>query len=471
MLLAIVALAIGLRLWALDPAILHVDEALYASYGVASIDGRDPLLLHAGYPLDKLPLAFWTLGVVIAAAGDGAIAIRFPGLVSAAATVVAVYLIARELDAERQLGAVGAALLFALSPFAILFGATVFVDPPAVAIGSVAVLLAARGHPAAAGVTLGLAIGAKLFALAFAPLAIALLLLRSPTRVRDAIRLSVGFGVVAALWMALMLARSIIFGAPWFLGLQYEGVGGTGLVAPDAWPARIGEWWAFGRYLFVGPLLVVVLVGLAAAVTFGWSRRHLAVLAVAGFGLGYAMLLVAVRTPVYDRYLLYLVPPIVVVAGIGLGWLVDAAPRGRQLLAVVVVGLVVAASLPGAAGAVRGEYLTAERADMRYHGFGALCDWIERNGDNQTVVWNQALSWHLAYCLAADDARVSWYPDVSAITLQGSRMYLAHMTADDPDAVTKLEADGWLVELRAAFDNAGGDRHMWVYELTPAEQP
>ena len=137
MLLAIVALAIGLRLWALDPAILHVDEALYASYGVASIDGRDPLLLHAGYPLDKLPLAFWTLGVVIAAAGEGAIAIRFPGLVSAAATVVAVYLIARELDAGRQVGAVGAALLFALSPFAILFGATVFVDPPAVARKSV----------------------------------------------------------------------------------------------------------------------------------------------------------------------------------------------------------------------------------------------------------------------------------------------------------------------------------------------
>ncbi len=403
--------------------------------------------------------------------GDGAIAIRIPGLLAAAVTLVTVYLLARELDGGQRVGAVLAGLLFALSPFAILFGATVFVDPMAVAIGTLGVLLAVRGHPAASGVMLGLAIGAKLFALAFAPLVIALLVARSSRRLPDVARFGIAFTVVAALWMGLMLGRSILFGAPWFLGLQYEGVGGTGIIAPEAWLGRMGDWWTFGRYLFVGPLLVVVLLGLLAAVAFGWSRRHLAVLAVAGFGLGYAMLVVVVRSPLYDRYLIYLLPPVVVAAGIGLGWLVAAAPRGRRWLAAAVAGVVVVASVPGVGGAVRGEYLTAERADMRYHGFGALCDWIERNGDEQTVVWNQALSWHLGYCLATDDAHVFWYPEVTAITPQGNRMYLAHMTADDPDAVPKLEAAGWDVELRAEFDSAGGDGHMWVYELAPADEP
>ncbi len=159
--LPLVALAILLRLAGIDAATLHEDEAYFAAHGLDIVRTGDLAVSHTvASPLHLAPFLPWLVALSIAILGDGPLAIRIPDLLASAVATAALTITGLRLAG--LWGGVMAGLLYALSPFAIVYDASVFADPLAIALGMAGFAAVASGRPGLAGILLGLAAGAKL---------------------------------------------------------------------------------------------------------------------------------------------------------------------------------------------------------------------------------------------------------------------------------------------------------------------
>jgi hypothetical protein len=389
-------------------------------------------------------------------------------LVFAAIAVVATYVLVRQLGGGR-VGGLMAAIAMSLSPFAIAFGPTVFEEPGAVALGTVALCLAVANRPLPAGMALGGAVFIKLMAAAYLPLALALLLLIPGGRARRTLQFTGAFLALAAVLLALMLIRALVFDTGFFLSAQYQNIGGTGLVAPSEWPQRAEQWLFWIGFFFVGPVVFLLVVGLALSAMSGFSRRKWEPLALIAFVIGYFVLITVFRSPVYDRYTFYLLPPLIAASAIGWDWgiqrLVDQ--RGSRPLSAVALLITIALLWPGASTAVRGSFPIAGTGQRTYEGYAQICSWVRAQGISGDIVWSQSLNWHFAYCLA--DAPVSsyWYPDADSIAGAATGRFLALTQVDDPRVIGLLREQGWCVTEVQEFFASDGLPSMWLYELSP----
>ncbi len=129
LLLVVAALLVAVQLRAahLLENRFHQDEALYATFArfIASGPGRGLLLSHM--LVDKPPLAFYLNALSVAVLGGGEFALRLPTLLASIVSTALVYAIGRRLYGATA--GLAAAWAMALSPFAIQFSITVFVDP------------------------------------------------------------------------------------------------------------------------------------------------------------------------------------------------------------------------------------------------------------------------------------------------------------------------------------------------------
>ena len=118
LLLATLVLAAGLRCWHLDASPLWWDEGNNAYFAQLSLPdlARMSATTHDTNP----PLHRWTLGPWLAIFGEGALQMRAYSVVCSLLTVLLVYAWGRWFGGER-LGLL-AALLYAVSPFAIYYG-------------------------------------------------------------------------------------------------------------------------------------------------------------------------------------------------------------------------------------------------------------------------------------------------------------------------------------------------------------
>ena len=464
---AIVAVAVAVRLAALRADVLHVDEALFASFGLDVARNGNLLLLDTGFNLDRPPLFFWLLGGVQAALGDTAITIRVPNLLFSAVTVVTVFELARTLARTRFAGAV-AALIFALSPFAISFGPTVFEEPAAVALGMVGVLLAARGRPVAGGLAIGLALSVKLFAAVYVPLGMVVALGPTPRDWRSAARVFLGFAVVAGVLLSYMLVRTLVFGAPWFLTMQYEHIGGTRLLPPDEWLPRAQAWLSWMVYFFPDPAAwTVILLGSLLGVVAAIVRRDVRVVVLPLFAAAYFGLLTVMASPVYDRYLSYILPAAAVTVGVGLSWATSLVRvQTRAVRAVVAISLAVLLA-PGAVNATREAFPVAGAGHRTYQGYRTLCDWVVGSVPRAEIIWHHSLSWHFEYCLHGIALPAYWYADAQPIVEADAAGYVAVTEADDHGVLAALRRSGWEVTLARDFTARDGTPNMWVYRIEP----
>jgi 4-amino-4-deoxy-L-arabinose transferase-like glycosyltransferase len=460
--------AILIRVAAMRPSVLHEDEALYASYGFRVAREADFLLLGGGFALDRPPLLFWIIGATIGVLGDSPVAIRFPNLVFAGVTVAAVCLLARVLGSSRT-GSLLAGGLFALSPYAIAFGPTVFEEPGAVALATVALVLAASRHPTLAGVTLGLAVWIKLMAVSYFPVALALLLLIPAQRLPATARYVAGFAAIVGGLFALMAIRTVVFDAEFFLALQYEHIGGVGIVHPGDWLDRAGQWLYWTGLFAVGPAVALCAIGLAFALVGSVLRRQWGPIVLATFVIGYFLLITIAQLPIYDRYVFWLLPPLAVSVAIGWDWAVRRILRSRKRgwVPVVAAILTIAILWPSASVAIRGGYPVAGSGQRTYDGYQQICSWLASRGSSNDIVWNQSLNWHFAYCLASAQIKSYWYPDAAAVADVGTGTYLALTEVDDRGVVDALREEGWCASLVQEFFASDGRANMWVYALEP----
>ena len=206
-----ILVAAGLRLAHLLENRFHPDEALYAAFArlIASGPGHGLLLSHI--VVDKPPLAFYINAVSVALLGGHEFALRLPSFFFSLISVVLVYRLGRRLYGPTA--ATVAAWAMTLSPFAIQFAITIFVDPLLTTLLLAGMVLMVARRTGWAVVFLGLAFATKQTALLFIPLTMLLGLVVLPRPVQ--FRQAVGFLLRAALLTAAALALVVLAVLAW----------------------------------------------------------------------------------------------------------------------------------------------------------------------------------------------------------------------------------------------------------------
>jgi hypothetical protein len=370
----------------------HQDEALYSTWALHIATGRDTLL--NGFPVDKPPLFLYTLALFFRLFGPSEVVARLPGVLASTASVALVYYLARRLYGRPT--ALAAAALMALSPFNILFAPTALTDPLLVALVLGALCLAAEGHWTGAGVMAGLAVTTKQQGLFFLPLVVGVGLAATAVEanlstrsgwicnpavglpdyksggsgkrwrayaLNDGPHLILGFLAAVAPAILWDLARSQ---RPGFLQQSAISYGGLAWVAPSQWLERGQRWVDLLRYVTASRFLNFLLViGVPLLLLYGflWRRREketLLDITLGVFGFLFLVLQLVLDFQVWDRYLLGLVPIVLLLLARVLWRTCDV------LAALASVGWVQLSSLlpPGRGKAGMGVEITAGSAPL-----------------------------------------------------------------------------------------------------------
>lgn len=418
-------LAVGLWLrWSLNGAWrLGPDEALYSTWARHIASGADPWLA-ATAGVDKPPLLMYTIALAMHIYGYYEFASRFPSIVASTLTVLLTFLLARRLYSQTP-AALFAALLAALSPFAVLYAPTAFADPLLV-MWVLAVLLAVADRPLWAGAAAALAILTKQEAVLLLPAAILvgmapLVMAARPLTARalagrllrsGAVCAIVALGVEAG-WEAARPVQP----SPFALGLQHYGVValvGLGDIAP-----RLAGWQRVAmQYIFASPALnAASLVAVVAVPLFALARRPARWQADIALWLAFVYL-VAARTLIsfqlWHRYMLVAVPFLCVLLarGVALLWQRVRGHWSLPAASALLPALLIAALLLAPLAEARAGRLPVGSDHGQYTGIDETARFVRENVPPGSVIFHHSLGWQLGYYLYGAHLDFWWYPTV-----------------------------------------------------------
>ncbi len=433
-LLLIVWLGATLRFHSLFANTFHADEALFAGWARLIAVWRDPLLLTQA--VDKPPLPFYLQALFYPLFGPAEFAARLPAFAVSILLIPLTAQLARRLTGDRTAALVAAGIV-ALAPLSIQFSATAFTDPLLAFWIAAALYVAAgagRPGPAIAGLLFGLALATKYQALLFVPLLVGLARLGG-WRGRDWLRMAGGFGAVLVVLLLWSGARPAT-GGP--VSLQWANIGGLRpAYSWELWP-RLVETMRLWRTALGGGLLAAV-VAVAGFVGARRARVRVAPTEVMLllFLTGYIGLHWLWAVPVWDRYLLPVLPLVAVLIGRGVS-LALAYAAGRQLprwLPVAAMALLVVVQFPFAVNARLGRYPIGGRPAA--DGGAAQIARLLEDAPYGTVLYDHWYSWHWRYQLFGERVYVSWFPhvdalldDLNAFAGTGSGRYIVLPTTD-----------------------------------------
>jgi hypothetical protein len=295
-----------------------------------------------------------------------------------------------------------------------LFGVTAFTDPMLVGWWLAACYAALRDRWGWSGLLLGLAFASKQQAVLLSPL-VPLLGLAASRRQGDSIganmgRLLVGAGSMAVLvfaWDGVRTATGDVLG---FWSQSAQSFGGLRLIWSTELLDRISAWLHLSQFVF-GAAWVSIVVGVALVSLFGWylvrrpSASDLLVdLMLLLFIAFYALVHLLVAFPVWDRYLLPLVPAVgFLLAGLlgrvstlyrGGG---NAQDRRARRLPLALVLLAVVVLLPGGILGATGR-IPVGGDHGAYDGMEEVVQFL-RQLPVGAVLYDRWLSWHYDFYL------------------------------------------------------------------------
>lgn len=502
--LAILLLALALRLapWGQDRFL--EDEALYAYWGLQIATGVDPMLDEE--PVDKPPLHPYLLALSFLLvsppqaqdpeaaqppprrAGGMEGGARLPSLLASVTSVALVYALGRELYGQPEVGLL-AALLLAISPFDILFASTAFTDPLMTALVLGALLAAARGGPGTAGMLAGLAVATKQQGLFYLPLVIAVGLL-SPARPKPAakhrlarvwwsrragwLRFGLGFAAVvgSAIWWDLAREQR-----PGFLAQSLISYGGLGPARLQALGERAAGWLALVGDFWVSPwlnalLLALILGWLAGGLTGWWARPNRIDAVLAAFAGCFLAVHWLVGFQVWDRYVLGLVPLAALLAARA-AVIVGRAIRRRPWRQAYALGLVLILVL-----ALAGPVLAATRSELplggdhgAYDGIDQVAAYVRTQAGPGAVLYHHWLGYHYRFYLHGAPVRLHWYPDLAdlahdATVYRREARYIAFPSwRDGAPATAALAEAGIRLEPILETRRRGGGVSFQLYRM------
>lgn len=450
--------ALGLRLPGLFANTFAADEALFATWARWIAVWRDPLLRFQ--PVDKPPLLFYGQALFYPLFGPVTWAARMPDLLVSVLLVPLVGVLAWRLY-RCEKTAVLAAVFVTFSPLAVQFSATAFIDPLLVFWLAAAVVQTTR-NPALSGLLFGLALATKYQAVLFAPLLIGLAWYLGWHWRQWRAWLYGCLPVLAAL-LVWDVIRTDTFSL-WTT--QMQSYGGLRLIwSWELWPRALA-WIEMGRWLWGSWWLLGMFV--VGSITM-WMQQNSpnrdidALLSL--FFLSYLLLHWLLAIPVWDRYLLPLLPVVAILTARA----VDAVSwkwRAFSLSSLGTMALLLLL-LPSGWQAMYGRFPVGGQRDAD-QGAAQIAAYLV-DAPYGTVLYDHWWSWQWRYYLFDKRVFVNWVPhpaalvdDLQVFGRDGHLRYLAlpDTAAAQPfyDAVT---AAGFPLQLVAAADD------MQLYEITP----
>lgn len=428
-LLLITGLTAVLRIDSLFANSFQADEALFATWAREIAIWRDPLLQMQ--PLDKPPLLFYLQALFYPLFGPVEFAARLPNWIASILLVPLVGLLAWKLY-RRPGTAVLAAALVALFPLTIQFSSTGFTDPLLTFWLVVGLTAVVSRKPGWAGLLFGLALATKYQAILFLPLLLGLGWLigwRGQAWLR-------GLAGLLPPLFAMLIWEWARTGSFLLWQNQINNFGGLRLSwSWDLWP-RFWAWFDLWQTA-VSPLIFVLLIP-----TFGWLLwQHAKTCQVYNpdrsncllfiFILSYGLFHWLFAIPVWDRYLLPLLPLLALLLASAYGSLLShlsiTAPLSQFRGAFLILALLF---LSASWSARNGRYQLGSfpRAD---HGTASIAAALV-DAPYGTVLYDHWFSWQWRYQLFDKRVYVSWFPhgqalanDLAAFGQDGSPRYLA----------------------------------------------
>lgn len=422
--------AIVLRLPGLFANSFAADEALFATWARHIATWRDPLLQTQ--LVDKPPLAFYLQALFYPLFGPVEWAARLPNFVALLLLIPLTVRLYRRLYPSpihksqftiynSPLPLTAVALFLTLSPYAIQFAPTAYLDPLLVTL--LVAALAAR-KPGWSGLLFGLALLTKYQALLFLPL---LLLLNGLQgwRWKQWQPWLAGFLPLLALLLAWDAARTGTFSL-W--EAQMGSYGGLRLAwSWELWP-RLGKWLALGRYFFGSTTLALLflagLVWLAAERRTaggrggGAERRNVDDVLLL-YLVGYLLLHWLLAVPVWDRYLLPLLPVVALLVGRMTSLCTGQGRKGAEVRRRIFPAPLLLCSsalvllLWGAVGAANGRYPIG--GQVQADGGAAEVAAFLQDAPYGTVLYDHWYSWQWRYHFFDKGVYVNWVPHPAAL--------------------------------------------------------
>ncbi|MBN1810964.1 MAG: glycosyltransferase family 39 protein [Anaerolineae bacterium] len=485
-LLALLLLALALRLPPILDNRFHPDEALYGYWGILIALGKDPGLVNV--PVYKPPLLPYLIAGVQGLLGKSEFAVRLPGLIAGVLTVPLTAALTHTLYRDRWT-AVTAAACVALSPFAILFSATAFTDPPMVALGLGACLAAARNRPGWAGALAGLSLATKQTGLAWLPLTFFLLASNLQSSISNLFkslgRLVVAFAAVVGVTFIWDIAR-VAQGAEGFWSLGVTGYGGLRFIWPQEVGTRLIGWADLARYLFVSPIVNgALLLGLPVLIWRALYRRPRTYkaaidLLLVSFLLVYLFLHWLWAFPIWDRYLLPLLPVLAIllgrIAGLVSGFVCRAvrpfacAPVRHALFAICYLLFAIFLAFPAWNAAAHSTYPVGGDHGA-YDGIDQVATFLNSQPEG-TVVYQHWLGWEYDYYLFDGPISLAYWPtpawlaqDVRAFGAQDPR-YIAFPAWESSARVEQALAEvGYGLSPVLTTTRRDGNLSFTVYQI------
>ena len=395
-LLAVCLLAFALRLGPLFDNRFHPDEALFSTWSLHIAQGENPLL--TGVPIDKPPLLIYLNAISFFVFGQAELAARMPNLIASVISVVLVW----------RLGGLLSPLLLAVSPFAISFAPTAFLDPLMVMFGLAALVAASRGRLGWAGLLLGLSFATKVQGLFFAPLVLVFWSPRPPVTpsprhpVTQSLRLILGFAFIALLVLLWDRARG---GVPFWIQ-QTINYGDLRLIYASELGPRLTGWLSFLPYFF-GPIVGVLgLIGVPRLLRTSPRDRWLLT-----WLLGLLALHWLFNFPIWDRYFLLLVPITALVIGRAIHHLVIVSSCHRvKRLAVIAI---LSAGLPFSVAAAGSHYPIGGDHGAN-DGIEQVAAYLKTLPAG-AVVYDHWLAWELGYYLGRGFVYLAYFDTPAAL--------------------------------------------------------
>jgi hypothetical protein len=366
---AIVVIATAVRLWRLTAVGFGGDEAVYAGQAalLAHIPGMGRWFIAASRGNSNFLVTQWLVSLLYRAFGVSDVAPRLLSAVASVATVALVYLIARQLYGRRR-DALFAGLVLSVSGYAILLGRLALLDATACFFLTTAMYCLARWVAtdkvlwlALFAVAGAVAVQAKVTSALILPIVALVVVLTGVWR-RLTLRRSLLVGVVGVLTLSPAIVQ-LLTNAGGLREYLSSSTARSSAVTWDYYPALLNsdEGLLLSAVLLLGVVLAVV------------RHERADVLPLVWLGV-YAVFLQFYPLKGFN-YLLPAMPPLALLAGRGLGWLVTCLYRGVRWSPPVLAAIVAVLLVGSQVGAVDAAITSDRSAGMR-----EAAQWLRAHG-------------------------------------------------------------------------------------------
>jgi hypothetical protein len=275
-------------------------------------------------------------------------------------------------------------------------------------------------------------------------------------------------------WDAARIAQ----GATSFWQMGVVGYGGLRLIWPQELLPRLQGWLELTGYLFASPMINgLLLVGVPVLVSIGivrhpGARHSFADILLASFVLSYLLFHWLVALPIWDRYLLPVVPILAVLLGrVGRG----TASRLSFLSShwrIAAVGLLLVGFLSVPAFQASASRYPIGQERVAYEGIEDVVSFLARLPEG-SVVYHHWLGWQFHYALWDAPVYLAYWPnpawlvqDVEVFGGRGPRYIVFPEWESSARVKHHLDAIGYGLDAVSTAARSNGERSFTVYRLS-----